>query len=221
LIVGLVPARGGSKGIPGKNLARVAGKPLLAWTLEAAAASARLDRLVVSTDDAGIAGEARLRGAEVLARPAALAADDTSMRDVVLHAVEALGRPDVVVLLQPTSPLRTARHIDEAVGLLEVSGADCVVSVVAVPHRFVPSSLMELVDGVLIPVGEAPWPRRQEKPKLYARNGPAVLVLRTRGLAERAGLYNGDCRAYVMDEEASLDVDTAFELRLSDLLLGG
>ena len=210
-VLGLIPARGGSKGVPRKNLAQVAGKPLLAWTVEAARAASELTRVVVSTDDDEIAAEA---GVEVLRRPAELAADDTPMLDVVRHAVSELG-PDVVVLLQPTSPLRRAEHVDAAVRLLLESGADAVVSVVAVPHRYSPEALMDVVDGRVVARGSART--RQEKALVYARNGPAVLALRSERLGD--DLYGGDCRPYLMDARDSLDVDNTFDLELADLLL--
>jgi CMP-N,N'-diacetyllegionaminic acid synthase len=214
--VGLIPARGGSRGIPRKNLAPLAAKPLLAWTVEAARGSQSVARTVVSTEDDEIAEVARGLGAEVLARPPELAADETSMRDVVLHALDGLGECDVLVLLQPTSPLRRAEHVDEAVGLLLESGADSVVSVVEVPHRFAPESLMALDDGRLVPLGPAAA-RRQDKHRVFARNGPAVLALR----ADRLGddLYGGDCRPYAMRSEDSVDVDEPFDLELAEFLL--
>ncbi|HZB23545.1 MAG TPA: acylneuraminate cytidylyltransferase family protein [Gaiellaceae bacterium] len=210
-VLGLIPARGGSKGIPRKNLAPVAGKPLVAWTVEAARAARELTRVVVSTDDDEIAAAA---GVEVLRRPEAIAADDTPMFEVIRHAADEL-RPDVVVLLQPTSPLRRAGHVDEAVRLLLDTGADSVVSVVEVPHRYGPESLMDVVEGRL--VARSDVRTRQGKERVYARNGPAILAVR----ADRLGddLYAGDCRPYVMDERDSLDVDTPFELELADLLL--
>lgn len=210
-VLGLIPARGGSKGIPRKNLAPVAGKPLLAWTVEAARAARELTRVVVSTDDDEIAAAA---GAEVLRRPPELAADGTPMLDVVRHAVAELA-PDVVVLLQPTSPLRRVEHIDACVRLLLESGADAVVSVVEVPHAFRPESLMDVVDGRLVARGVART--RQEKERVYARNGPAVLARR----ADRIGgdLYGGDVRPFVMDPRDSLDVDEPHELELAELLL--
>jgi len=210
-VLGLIPARGGSKGVPRKNLAPVGGKPLLAWTVEAARAASELTRVVVSTDDEEIAAEA---GVEVLRRPAELADDDTPMLDVVRHAVSELG-PEVVVLLQPTSPLRRAEHVDAAVRLLLESGADAVVSVVAIPHRYSPEALMDVVDGRVVARGSART--RQEKALAYARNGPAVLALRSERLGD--DLYGGDCRPYVMDARDSLDVDDSFDLELADLLL--
>ena len=211
-VLGLIPARGGSKGIPGKNLVPVGGKPLLAWTVEAALGATELTRVVVSTDDDEIASVA---GIEVLRRPAELATDDTPMLEVVRHAVSELAS-DVVVLLQPTSPLRRAEHVDACVRLLLESGADAVVSVVEVPHRFRPDSLMDVVDGRVVPRGSART--RQEKEPVYARNGPAVLARR----ADRIGddLYGGDVRPFVMDARDSFDVDAAFDLELAERLLG-
>jgi CMP-N-acetylneuraminic acid synthetase len=211
MILGLIPARGGSKGVPRKNLALVAGRPLLAWTVAAAQEARTLTQLVVSTDDDEIAAAAAV---DVLRRPPELAADDTPMLDVVRHAVEQLA-PEVVVLLQPTSPLRRAEHIDAAVTLLQESGADAVVSVVEVPHRYRPDSLMELEGARVVPLGEDR--DRHAKDRVYARNGPAVLALR----ADRLGddLYGGDCRPFLMDERDSLDVDSPFELELADLIV--
>ena len=211
-VLGLIPARGGSKGIPRKNLAPLGGRPLLAWTVEAARGATELTRVVVSTDDDEIAAAS---GVEVLRRPPELAADATPMLDVVRHAVDELA-PDVVVLLQPTSPFRRAEHIDACVRLLLESGADAVVSVVEVPHRYRPGSLMDLVEGRVLSRG--PVTTRQEKEPVYARNGPAVLARR----ADRIGddLYGGDVRPFVMDEADSVDVDTPSELALAEALRG-
>jgi CMP-N-acetylneuraminic acid synthetase len=212
-IVALIPARGGSKAIPRKNLAMVAGRPLLAWTLDAALASRLVTRTVVSTDSDEIA--AAVGGADVLRRPPELAADGTPMQAVLDHALSQFGC-DVLVLLQPTSPLRRAEHVDAAVGLLVDTGADGVVSVVEVPHAFRPSSLMRLDDGRLVPLDPDSPLVRQQKAPLYARNGPAVLALRP-----GTRLYDGDWRAYPMDARDSLDVDTPFDLEVADLLLSG
>jgi CMP-N,N'-diacetyllegionaminic acid synthase len=213
-VVGLIPARGGSKGIPRKNLAPLGGRPLISWTIEAGLGSAAVSEVVVTTDDPEIGHVAREAGARVLERPDELAQDETPMRPVIEHALSKLDC-DILVLLQPTSPLRGAMHIDEAIELLRTSGADAVVSVVEVPHRFGPSSLMT-VDGDRVSAG-ATVATRHEKPKLYARNGPAILALR----ADRIGddLYGGDLRAYVMHPRDSVDVDEPFDLELAEFLL--
>jgi CMP-N,N'-diacetyllegionaminic acid synthase len=214
-ILGLIPARGGSKGIPGKNLVPLAGKPLLLWTVEAALAAETLERVVVSTDDDQIAAAA---GCEVLRRPPALATDEALMLDVVLHAVAELAPVAAVCVLQPTSPLRSSEHVDGAVRLFEQTGADAVVSVVPVPHRFLPGSLMALEAGRLVALDPAAPTRRQDKRVLYARNGPAVLVVRAEGIAER-GLYGGDVRPYEMALADSVDVDGPLDLILAEALL--
>src|SRR6266508_3958828 len=187
-VVALVPARGGSKGIPRKNLAPLAGKALIRWTIDAARAAETVTRVVVSTDDDEIATEAH--DVDVLRRPSELAADDTPMLAVIRHALSHIEPCDVLVLLQPTSPLRRAEHVDGAVRLLLETGADSVVSVVEVPHQFRTVSLMALEHGRLVPlVPDAPL-RRHDKPVVYARNGPAVLALRPDRLGD--DLYGGD-----------------------------
>ena len=222
----MIPARGGSKEIPRKNLAPLGGRPLIAHTIGAARASASLTRLLVSTDDEDIAAAARSLGADVpLLRPAHLAVDDTPMVDVLVDLLASLAgreayRPDVLVLLQPTSPFRRAEHIDAAVDLLRRTGADSVVTVVPVPHQFSPVSLL-LLDGDRVqPWSNGPAPlRRQDKPVLFARNGPAVVAVRTEVVAARRTLYGPDTRGLVMSHEDSLDIDTAFDLRVAELLL--
>jgi CMP-N-acetylneuraminic acid synthetase len=224
-ILGVVPARGGSKGIPGKNLARLAGKPLLAWTVEAARASRALTRLVLSTDDAAIAEMGRELGVEVpFLRDPALAADETPIVPVLvdllrrLHASERY-QADLLVLLQPTSPLRRAEDIDAAVELLQATAADSVVSVVEVPHQFSPVSVMTLTDGRLRPwIGGDTITRRQDKPRVYARNGPAVVVCKP-GVLDSGSLYGADTRGLVMAAEHSVDIDTPWDLELAGWLL--
>lgn len=224
-VLGVIPARGGSKGISNKNLALLAGKPLLAYTCEQALAAKTLTRVIISSDDETIAACAKRFGIEVpFMRPIELAQDETPMLEVLQHAVRMLEesegyRPDILVLLQPTSPLRRAEHIDAAVRLLQESDADSVVSVVEVPHQFTPHSLLRLEEGCLVPYLNGPQLlRRQEKPILYARNGPAVLAVRRRVL-ERQSLYGKISRPLVMPLEASVDIDGPSDLALAEALL--
>jgi CMP-N-acetylneuraminic acid synthetase len=223
-VLGVIPARGGSKGIQGKNLRPLAGRPLIAYTAAAARGSRRLGRVVVSTDDEPTADAARALGLDVpFLRPADLAADHTPMLPVLVHAAAALETSgfaaDVVVLLQPTSPLRRAEHIDAAIDLLEESGADSVVSVVEVPHQFSPVSVMRLDGGRLTPYAPGPMvTRRQDKPRVFARNGPAVLATR-RAVLAAGSLYGDDCRPLVMDAESSVDIDSQADLDYAEFLL--
>lgn len=226
-VLGVIPARGGSKRLPGKNLSLLAGRPMLAFTCEAATTSRRLTRVVASTDDADIAGCAREHGVEVpFMRPAALADDAAPTLPVVRHLLDELLRresyqPDVVVILQPTSPLRRAGHIDAAVDTLEATGADSVVSVVEVPHQYNPVSVLTIADGRLAPFLDDPRTailRRQDKPVVYARNGAAVYAV-TRGTVERGSLFGADCRPLIMSAEDSVDVDGELDLLLAEILI--
>lgn len=225
-IVAIIPARGGSKGIPGKNLTRIAGQPLIAYSIEAARKAASVDRVLVSTDDLGIANVALELGAEVpFMRPAELANDTAPMLGVMRHALAWLESQGVLVealvLLQPTSPLRASCHVEEAIALFRSANASSVVSVMEVPHRFNPASVMKLsAQGTLIPFhgDQDTTTRRQDKSKAYARNGPAVLVSHPDTL--RSGqLYGASCLHYLMSEEDSLDIDNPQDLLLAEQAL--
>jgi len=223
-VLGVIPARGGSKGIPNKNLALVGGRPLLAYTADAVKESKFLTRTIVSTDDTRIADCARSMGLEVpFMRPSLLAGDEVPMLAVLRHAIETLEadgfHADIVVLLQPTSPLRRGEHIDAAVDWLQRTRGDSVVSVVEVPHQFNPTSVMRLDDGLLKPFLDGQTTtRRQDKPRLNARNGPAVLAVRAHVLRE-GSLYGNDVWPLMMSPEDSLDVDTPWDLRLVETVL--
>ena len=218
-VLGVVPARGGSRGIPQKNLAVIAGRPLLAYTADAVQGSRRLTRTVVSTDDTAIAAEAIRLGLDVpFMRPADLAEDATPMLPVLQHAIREMANrgfaADAVVLLQPTSPLRRGEHIDAAIDLLASSGADSVVSVVEVPHQFNPVSVMKMDGERLVPFAAGPTVlRRQDKPPVFARNGPAVLAVRA-PVIDAGSLYGQDVRPLLMTMEESLDLDTPADLPL-------
>lgn len=225
-ILGLIPARGGSLSIHQKNIVPLAGKPLLAYTCQAALASQHLTRVILNTDDSKIAEVGREFGVEVpFMRPENLAAADTLILPVIQHAIHWLEdnqnfSTDVVVLLQPTSPFRRGNHIDEAIDLLLESDADSVVSVVSVPHNFNPVSVMTLDgQGYLTPFVDGPQIlRRQDKPRVYARNGPAVLVVK-RDVIERDHIFGEKMVPYEMDARASIDIDGPEDLALAEYYL--
>ena len=225
-VLGIIPARGGSKGIPRKSIAPLLGRPLLSYTANAALESRCVNRLILTTDDEEIAAIGRSAGLEVpFKRPTDLSGDDIPVLRVMQHALRMLEAnegyiPAGVVLLQPTSPLRRAEHIEEAVKLFKETGADSVVSVVNVPHQFSPLSVLQLTGVRLKPWVDGPIvTRRQDKPMLYARNGPAVLVSKRTVLLEGDSLYGMDCRPFFMTAEDSIDIDTPFDLKLATLLL--
>ena len=223
-LIGVIPARAGSRGIPNKNLAPCAGRPLLSYTAEAALGTACLKRALLSTDDPAIADVGQGLGLEVpFLRPAELAVDDTLMQPVLAHLLKWLDKAgdtiDGVVLLQPTSPLRRAVHIDEAVEIYRRMAPATVVSVVAVPHQFTPSSLMLESEGLLQPAlaGEKVL-RRQDKPRFWARNGPAILIMAPSDIRQ-GRLYGERMVGYEMDARSSLDVDSPDDLARADWLL--
>lgn len=225
-VLGLVTARGGSKGIPGKNLALCHGRPLIDWTIQSAQGARCISRTLVSTDDVSIAEHSRTLGAEVpFLRPSELASDTARSIDVATHAVGWLRdngwAPDVVVLLQPTSPLRTSQHIEDAFALLDAD-AESVCSVVEVPHSFNPWLVRTLREGYLgeYQQGDLPFDRyrRQGQPKLYALNGPVVIVSRIATID--AGTFYGErCVPYFMNARDSLDIDHPEDLELADWFL--
>ena len=221
----IIPARGGSKGIPGKNIRPVAGKPLIAWTVETALAATLLDRVIVSTDSLEIADVARRYGAEMpFIRPADLAQDDTPGIEPVLHAAHWLNendgyRPDLIMLLQPTSPLRIPEDIDRAVELALEKGADAVVSVDArrgAPLLDEAERWCRSHDG--FHQARSALDRRQDLPEVYVLNG-AIYLARYEVLMEQKTFYTDNTFSLVMPVERSLDIDTPWDLYLADLIL--
>ena len=215
----LIPARGGSKGIPRKNIRLIAGKPLIAWTIEAALRSGLLDAVVVSTDDAEIAEVARQAGAQVpFLRPAALAQDNTPGIDPVLHALGALPGYGAVLLLQPTSPLRSTADIDACLHLAHGRRAVSVVSV-SEPDAHPHWTYHLGADETLQPfVDAAPVARRQDLPPVFALNG-ALYYAQTDWLLRGERLVAPETLAYRMPRERAVDIDTPLDWQFAELLL--
>ena len=215
----LIPARGGSKGIPRKNVLPIAGKPLIVWTIEAALRSGLLDAVVVSTDDPEIAEVARRAGAQVpFMRPHDLAQDHTPGIDPVFHALSELPAFDAVLLLQPTSPLRQTADID---GCLRLARQESLPSVVSVSepdaHPYWTYELAE--DGRLAPlIAGAQATRRQELPPVYAVNG-ALYFANAAWLQRSRRLLSAETRAFIMPRERSVDIDTPLDWRFAEMLL--
>ena len=214
-VLGLIPARGGSKGVPRKNVRLLGGKPLIAPTIEAARRAARVDRVLVSTEDDEIASVARAHGAEVpFLRPDSLAQDDTPMLPVIVHALEATRAagwaPDLLCLLQPTFPFRRPEDIDACIEALGDEEADCVISVHRVPAHFNPHWVyLQQPDGSLrLSTGESePIPRRQDLPPAFHRSG-AVYVSRAETITQHGSLYGNRVVGYETPAESSCNIDT-------------
>ena len=217
-VLGLITARGGSKGVPGKNIRVVGGKPLIAWTIEAAQASKYLDRLILSSDDDAIIEVAKTYGCELpFKRQAYLATDDTPSIEVVLDALGRCPGYDWVVLLQPTSPLRTADDIDRALEKCIELDAPACVSVCEAEQS--PYWMFFQKDSRLHRVIETtPVNQRQDLPKVYILIG-AVYVSQTSWLSQHQTFITADTVAYEMPSDRSLDIDTQSDLKLFEVLL--
>lgn len=219
MTLALIPARGGSKGIPRKNIRELAGKPLIAWTIQAALAAEGVERVVVSTEDEEIAEVARNWGAETpFLRPAELATDTAPGIAPVLHAIDHLPGHDSLILLQPTSPLRSAAQIEGLLSFAAEREAASVVSVCEIEEH--PSWMFHKApDGTLAPYADlAETRRRQDLPSLYSLNG-AMYWVRTDWLRETRSLVGEGTLGFSMDAESSTDIDTMLDWRVAELLM--
>lgn len=223
-VLAVIPARGGSKGLPGKNILDLAGRPLIGWTIDAALGSSYIDRVVVSTDSGEIAAVARSCGAEApFLRPAELAADQARSFDALLHALawfEQRGeRYDLLVWLQPTSPLRRTEDLDKAIELYFTRGAEAVVSVCETDHHPWWSNTLPddgNMGGFLRP--EVLNTNRQELPRYFRLNG-AIYLGSPDFLKKNGSFFSEGTFACVMPRERSVDIDEALDLKLAEWLL--
>jgi CMP-N,N'-diacetyllegionaminic acid synthase len=226
-ILAVITARGGSKGLPGKNTKALVGRPLINYSIAAARAASGIDRIIVSTDATDIADIARLAGAEVpFMRPAELATDETPTIPVLTHVLEWLAEhesyaPDYLLLLQPTSPLRTAADIEAAITIATDKNADGVVSVSEPStHPFLTKRLAD--DGHLVEAfpQDPPITRRQDLPTFYALNG-AIYLIRADVLLKKHTFYTEKTFPYIMPIERSWDIDTENDFLHCERLLAG
>lgn len=219
-VLGIIPARGGSKGVSRKNIRHLAGKPLIAWTIEEALKSRFIDRLILSSDDEEIIKIAKEWGCEApFVRPAELSKDDTPGITPVLHAIEELPGFDYVVLLQPTSPLRIVDDIDGCIEKCLRSSANVSVSVTEVDQTpywmyFIGQS------GEMTPVLQKDqlFTRRQQLPIAYTLNG-AVYAAEIESLKKSNSFLVPSTMAYIMPKERSIDIDTEFDLVMAEQLI--
>ena len=214
----IIPARAGSKGIPGKNKRLMCGQPLIAWTIAAAQAAHSVDEIVVSTDDEEIADIAVGMGISVpFLRPAELAQDDTPGIEPVLHTLSLMRDFDSVVLLQPTSPLRTSADIDAIVDLANVRQANSVVSV-CVNMKPIQWNFIIQAGGNLTPLlDHDPILRRQDAQMTYALNG-ALYYFEVPWFLKAKKFFDDETLGFIMPRERSIDIDTAFDWMIAELL---
>lgn len=223
-ILAIIPARGGSKGLPRKNVKLLLGKPLIAWTIGQALRSRYLDKVIVSTEDKNIARISLEHGAEVpFIRPRTLATDTAKMIDVILHSLYCLGKKgsvfDLLVLLQPTSPLRTSLDIDTAIELFFLKKAKAIISVCETEHH--PFWTNELTRGGCMKnflKTRIMDKNRQSLPAFYRLNG-AIFLAYCDYIKENKNFFGERTYAYVMSRERSVDIDTGFDLKFAEYLL--
>ena len=219
-VLAVIAARGGSKGLPRKNLHLVRGIPLIAWTIFAAQKATTIDRIILSSDDDEIIRTARLFNCEVpFIRPSFLSSDTAASSDVLIHALQTLDEAfDIVILLQPTSPLRTAADIDGSIEMILKTSAPAVISVCR--RQTSPFWLLHLnSEGVISPV----FPdcerhnRRQDVPEVFEPNG-AIYLVRVESFVKEQTLFPKETRGWIMPPERSIDIDTLEDIEYLDFL---
>ena len=221
-VLAIIPARGGSKGVPRKNVREVGGKPLIAWTIEEAKKSRCIDRLILSSEDAEIIEIAKKWGCEVpFVRPPDLAKDETPGIDPVLHALHELPGYDIALVLQPTSPLRKVEDIDEGLEFFEKESASVCVSISEINKT--PYSMFSLdTQNRLHRVIEQKevFSRRQDLPKIYMPNG-ALFISKTKYLQQIKSFYTEDTLGFIMVQERAHDIDDEIDLLFAEFILAG
>lgn len=218
-IIAIITARGGSKGIPGKNIKPLWGKPLLDWTFEAAKSSLYLDRIILSTDDNRIIQHAEQLGCEVpFIRPSYLATDEATSTDVILHALDEAGNDyDYFLLLQPTSPFRKSRDIDHIIEACVDKGVMVMVSVEQVKAH--PMFLYQLLDGALHSFDpQAQQLRRQDIPPVYKHNG-ALYIADINHFREVRSFVGKEAHGFICDGPINVDIDTHLDWQYAEFLL--
>tara|TARA_R110002072_G_scaffold292398_1_gene461009 strand:- start:671 stop:1378 length:708 start_codon:yes stop_codon:yes gene_type:complete len=215
-IVAIIPARGGSKGLPGKNTADLAGKPLIAWTIEASLASDYIAKTLVTSEDDGILAVSAAHGADTIKRPAEFATDTATSESVIRDALEQLARTrekfEYLILLQPTSPLRTRDMIDAACARFFDSGATALISVCEIDNKILKAFKAD-DDGYIRGISNDRYPfmRRQDLPETYISNG-AIYIINIDEFRALDSLLTDKTIPFVMDGRSSMDIDTAEDL---------
>jgi len=221
-ILAIIPARGGSRRLPGKNIRKLLGKPLIVWTIEQAKKSKYIDKLIVSTDDKAIAEISKKYGAEVIKRPKILAIDRAKTIDVIFHLLSVLKKekydPEIIVLLQPTSPLRTVKDIDNAIELFLKNKCESVISIYESGHS--PYWSFKIGKKYLEPIFSRKYLKqmRQDLPRAYIPNG-AIYISRPKVLLKYKSFYCKKILPYIMPAVRSIDIDNETDFKLAELLL--
>lgn len=215
----IIPARGGSKRLPRKNVLDLCGKPLISWSVESGLKSKYIDKVIVTSDDDEILSISKEYGAEIIRRPDELASDTATTFDAIKHTIDNLEKYDYIVLLQPTSPLRDEKHIDEAIELLVEKNADAVVSVCEMDHSPLWSNTLPQ-DGNMNNFlrDEVLNKRSQDLAKYYRLNGSIYICKTNKLLKAQSFMLKENIFAYIMDRKSSVDIDDEIDFKMANIL---
>ena len=218
----IIPARGGSKRLPRKNILNFVGKPLIAWSIEASLNSKYIDKTIVTSDDEEILEIAQNYKSNFIQRPDALASDTATSFDAIKHTIKNTQKYDYVVLLQPTSPLRDVNHIDEAIELLLKKDADAVVSVCEMDHSPLWSNRLDEDSNMKNFLREEVLNKRSQDLEIYYRLNGAIYICQTDKLLENKSFFlKENIFAYKMDRKTSIDIDEEIDFKIAELLIQG
>lgn len=216
----IIPARAGSKGIKNKNLVSLSGKPLLYYTIEAAKGAACIDKIILSSDGNEILEYGKSQGIEVFKRPVELAQDDTTSDKVILNVLEHYQDYENIILLQPTSPLRTSRQIDEALNKFQNEKANALISVVKCDNKILKAFIIdenEKLRGICN--DHFPFTPRQKLPSTYMSNG-AIYIVKSELFKKNPNFLPQNTAYFLMDEISSLDIDCTDDLIKAENYMG-
>ena len=216
----IIPARGGSKRLPRKNVLELAGKPLIVWSIDSGLKSKYIDKVVVTSDDDEILSISKEYGAEIIKRPDYLANDTAKTFDAIKHTIENMQKYDYIVLLQPTSPLRNESHIDEAIELLELKKADAIVSVCEMEHSPLWSNTLPQNGSMKNFLRKEILNKRSQDLEKYYRLNGAIYICKTDKLLENKGFFlKENIFAYRMDRKSSVDIDEEIDFKNVEFFL--
>jgi CMP-N-acetylneuraminic acid synthetase len=222
-VLAIIPARGGSKLLPRKNLKQLGGKPLIVWTIEAALKSRYITKIVVSTDDDEISNLSKKSGVSVIKRPKNLASDTSTSESVILHTLDFLNSDDlvfdIVILLQPTSPFRSTLDIDNAYEMMINSRAKSLISVNQTDNKFLKSFIktpLGYLEGVS--KGKYAFMRRQDLPVIFLSNG-AIYIIYVNDFLKTKSLFTDKTIEFIMNKEHSIDIDSHDDIATAELML--
>lgn len=216
----IIPARGGSKRLPRKNVLDLCGKPLIAWSIEAGLKSKYIDKLIVTSDDEDILFISKKYGSDIIKRPEELSNDTTTTFDALKHTIDNLEKYDYIVLLQPTSPLRNEKHLDESIELLEQKNADAVISVCEMDHSPLwCNTLPENGSMQTFLKEEVLNKRSQDLDKYFRLNGAIYICKMDKFLNNKGFFLKENIYAYLMSKENSTDIDDEFDFLMTEYIM--